>query len=356
MSIVGKLKRKSKDRKLGKRIVSCLAAVALAMTTFVSTFPTITADAATTGDIKLSAENVIAQACSVLGKSYKLNSKGYSNGSFLSASKVTSLDCSGLVYWTLGTLGVSTSGYATNNPVPRDTYDWLYTKVTSSGYSGKITSSTTFKWTYGGVTQTITADKANQDTSTANYKNGDNGWLRYWQISETEDITPGSIVVCENQYGGYNHMWIYLGEFSSKSDVITYISSITGMSSSEISPYVSDKGTAGTHWRIEATSSTFGDVSSCVMIDNGETGKKGSSYLATVYTTPSDDDGQIVLKKAFDDNGSIDKDGYISIKFTVEETNTDEKHSKVLAYKKINFFQNILLTIENTHKMWYNKI
>ena len=327
MNFIKKIKSKVKEKQIVKRTIASLAAVAIAATTFVSSFPSIEVEAASSNALELSADDIIAQACLALGTSYKLGTKGVTGsaytsgkyGSFKSASSLTTLDCSGLVYWTLGSLGLSSSGYSFNNPVPVDTTHWVYTSNGSN-----ITKSSTFKWTYNGVTTTVSPVKAYQKTSTAKIKNGESGYLRYWQIDSSTNIDAGTIIIgrdTDSTSSVYNHMWIYLGEFSSKSDVITYISRITGMSSSEISPYVSDSGTAGNHWRIECTSGKG------VVINNGETAKNSSSF--TISAIPLVDDGQIVLKKAFDDNGAYgqNSNGNIQITFKVEETNTDEKHT-----------------------------
>lgn len=69
------------------------------------------------------------------------------------------------------------------------------------------------------------------------------------------DDYPGSVVVAQNPYGE-DHAWIYMGEFNSRNEVVSYLKSI-GVSESLInSKTVGDgKGAGGRHWRIEANGS-----------------------------------------------------------------------------------------------------
>jgi len=96
------------------------------------------------------ADEVIAQAATLLGSPYGWGFKGYTGayyqGSYspLSLDTVRSqgVDCSGLIYYTLTHLGYSTSGFSWNNPVPVDTPHWLSVNdnctVSYSGISSKI--------------------------------------------------------------------------------------------------------------------------------------------------------------------------------------------------------------------------
>ncbi|MCD7741500.1 MAG: Cna B-type domain-containing protein, partial [Ruminococcus sp.] len=332
MSLTSKIKNKL-GKKPVRRVVSGLLAAAMALTSLASSFPTITVEAASSDAslIELKGEDIIAQACLALGTSYGtgkgVTGSAYGNyGSFKSASSLTSLDCSGLVYWTLGSLGLSTSGYYFNNPVPLNTEHWL---TTSSG--ARITTSTdTLTWTYKGVTESVKPAKASQKTSygiagsSDSYKvnsDGSNvsGYLRYWQKSETEDIAPGSIVIADPTSGAENHMWIYIGEFEDKDAVIAHLCSITKKKSSYFEDYVRDDGTAGTHWRIECASGSNNGV----IIDNREDGKIIGAMLTTAYEVGHD--GEIVLNKTFDDNGKYgaDDDGEISITFTVTDNSSN---------------------------------
>ena len=189
----------------------------------------ITANAASTSTENSafpSADTVVAKAATLLGSPYTFGNKGYwyayNQGQYtpLSVQTINNLgiDCSGLVYYTLTQLGYSTSGFSWNNPVPVDTAHWL-----------TVSDSCTI--TYNGVTSKVGVEKANIKTTDR----------PYWECSDGSTITPGSVVVAENP-GGIDHAWIYMGEFDSRSDVVSYLKSI-GVSESLItSSTVGDAG------------------------------------------------------------------------------------------------------------------
>lgn len=76
--------------------------------------------------------DIIKKASELLGKPYSFGAKGgyaySSTPSVLTANKVTGIDCSGLVWWTLNSLKMQTRGFGYNNPVPVDTTHWLTNK------------------------------------------------------------------------------------------------------------------------------------------------------------------------------------------------------------------------------------
>ncbi|MCD8094693.1 MAG: hypothetical protein LUE12_00975 [Ruminococcus sp.] len=345
MSIITKLKEavgKAKRKKIAQRIIAGAAAGAISMTTLVSSFPTITAEAATSGTIALDGEDIIEQACKVLGAKYSYGSQGTASRSSVTeypiastiydADDVNHLDCAGLVYWTLTSLGVSTSGFKANCPVPYTTNTWLYDSI-----GNHITSSSALSFTYKNVTETKYVAKS--QTWTKQYT-GSGTKRDYWETSGS-DIDAGSIVIAEGytssetRNSSADHMWIYLGEFDStqgkngRTAVINYLHDLTGISTTTLEKYVGDgSGAGGNHWRIECTSTTgHGNGSTTgVIINNDITGKSSGAYKITALTLSS---GQIVLKKTFDDDGKYGQDssGNVQITFTVTETNTDEKHS-----------------------------
>jgi cell wall-associated NlpC family hydrolase len=219
----------------------------------------ITANAASTSTENSafpSADTVIAKAATLLGSPYTFGNKGYwyayNQGQYtpLSVQTINNLgiDCSGLVYYTLTQLGYSTSGFSWNNPVPVDTAHWL-----------TVSDSCTI--TYNGVTSKVGVEKANIKTTDR----------PYWECSDGSTITPGSVVVAENP-GGIDHAWIYMGEFDSRSDVVSYLKSI-GVSESLITSSTVGDGTGagGTHWRIESNGSQG------VVINNNTDGKTATA-------------------------------------------------------------------------------
>ena len=203
----------------------------------------ITANAASTSTENSafpSSDTVIAKAATLLGSPYTFGNKGYwyayNQGQYtpLSVRTINNLgiDCSGLVYYTLTQLGYKTSGFSWNNPVPVDTDHWL-----------SVNDNCTIS--YGGKTSKIDVEKKNIKTTDR----------PYWECSDGSTITPGSVVVAQNPYGE-DHAWIYMGEFNSRNEVVSYLKSI-GVSESLInSKTVGDgKGAGGRHWRIEANGS-----------------------------------------------------------------------------------------------------
>ena len=200
------------------------------------------------------ADKVIAQAAQLLGCKYTYGTKGgnpYSTPYTLKTEAQTraqGIDCSGLVWWTLTNLGYKTSGFGQNNPVPADTFGWL-------GSTG------TKKITYSGITDNIEIEKSNLPTK--NYA--------YWEKADRSTITPGSVVVAQNPYGE-DHAWIYMGEFNSRADVVSYLKSIGVPASKITTATVGDgKGDGGTHWRIESNGSEG------VVINNKTDGKKATA-------------------------------------------------------------------------------
>ena len=231
----------------------------------------ITANAASTSTENSafpSSDTVIAKAATLLGTPYTFGNKGYwyayNQGQYtpLSVQTINNLgiDCSGLVYYTLTQLGYKTSGFSWNNPVPVDTDHWL-------------TVSDNCTITYDGVTSKVDVEKQNIKTTDR----------PYWECADGSNITPGSVVVAENP-SGIDHAWIYMGEFDSRSDVVSYLKSI-GVSESLInSKTVGDgKGAGGRHWRIEANGSEG------VVINNKTDGKTATVMNMSAFRITSKD-------------------------------------------------------------------
>ena len=241
-----------------------------------------------------SADTVVAKAATLLGSPYTFGNKGYwyayNQGQYtpLSVQTINNLgiDCSGLVYYTLTQLGYSTSGFSWNNPVPVDTAHWL-----------TVSDSCTI--TYNGVTSKVGVEKANIKTTDR----------PYWECSDGSTITPGSVVVAENP-GGIDHAWIYMGEFDSRSDVVSYLKSI-GVSESLITSSTVGDGTGagGTHWRIESNGSQG------VVINNNTDGKTATAMNMYAFRITKTDvtfeidkyntDGNLVGKSSVDNSTAV---------------------------------------------------
>ena len=231
----------------------------------------ITANAASTSTENSafpSSDTVIAKAATLLGSPYTFGNKGYwyayNQGQYtpLSVRTINNLgiDCSGLVYYTLTQLGYKTSVFSWNNPVPVDTDHWL-----------SVNDNCTIS--YGGKTSKIDVEKKNIKTTDR----------PYWECSDGSTITPGSVVVAQNPYGE-DHAWIYMGEFNSRNEVVSYLKSI-GVSESLInSKTVGDgKGAGGRHWRIEANGSEG------VVINNKTDGKTATVMNMSAFRITSKD-------------------------------------------------------------------
>lgn len=215
-----------------------------------------------------SADTVIAKAATLLGTPYTYGNKGYwyayDQGQYtpLSVETINNLgiDCSGLVYYTLTQLGYKTLGFSWNNPVPVDTDHWL-----------TVNDNCTI--TYDGKTSKVEVEKKNIKTTDR----------PYWECADGSVITAGSVVVAQNP-GGEDHAWIYMGEFDSRNDVISYLKSI-GVSESLINSKTVGDGTGagGTHWRIESNGSEG------VVINNKTDGKTATAMNMSAFRITKND-------------------------------------------------------------------
>lgn len=215
-----------------------------------------------------SADTVIAKAATLLGTPYTYGNKGYwyaydqDQYTPLSVETINNLgiDCSGLVYYTLTQLGYKTSGFSWNNPVPVDTDHWL-----------TVNDNCTI--TYDGKTSKVEVEKKNIKTTDR----------PYWERADGSVITAGSVVVAQNP-SGEDHAWIYMGEFDSRNDVVSYLKSI-GVSESLINSKTVGDGTGagGTHWRIESSGSEG------VVINNKTDGKTATAMNMSAFRITKND-------------------------------------------------------------------
>ena len=241
-----------------------------------------------------SADTVIAKAATLLGTPYTYGNKGYwyayDQGQYtpLSVQTINNLgiDCSGLVYYTLTQLGYKTSGFSWNNPVPVDTDHWL-----------TVNDNCTI--TYDGKTSKVEVEKKNIKTTDR----------PYWERADGSVITAGSVVVAQNP-GGEDHAWIYMGEFDSRNDVISYLRSI-GVSEKLINSKTVGDGTGagGKHWRIESSGSEG------VVINNKTDGKTATAMNMSAFRITKTDvtfeidkyntDGNLVGKSSVDNSTAV---------------------------------------------------
>ncbi|SFW50906.1 Cna protein B-type domain-containing protein [Ruminococcus sp. YE71] len=303
-----------KFSKLAKRICSSVMAGLTAFSIIGSSLPVMTVPitaAAAEDKIEFpTSDEFISKACELLGTKYTLGGKGASDpwgnnkisstvgtgGTLYSASDVKKygVDCTGIIYWSMRQLGLSSTGYIWQAPVPVDTEHWLY-----DSKSQRITSASQFHWycTKNGITveeveKTVKNAVYNEDyANTTAYKNAtDKPILRpYWEDENGKTLAPGSIIFGEGYYANgssvgwqNNHAWIYLGEFANREMVIEKLVSKWGVSQSVAEKCTIDTGNGSTHWRLEATSAVRNGISG-VMVDNANDGKVASAMSVTGY-------------------------------------------------------------------------
>ena len=281
---------KKNMKRLGAGIMASLCAVSLFST---SIGGTLSAGAAMTTENTAfpTADEVIAEAATLLGSPYGWGYKGYTGVYYqdsyspldLDYVRNQGVDCSGLLYYTLTHLGYSTSGFSWNNPVPVDTPHWL-----------SLNDDCTI--TYNGVTSKIDVEKSNIPYTER----------PYWECADGSTISAGSMVIAQNPYGE-DHSWIYMGEFDSRNDVIAYLESI-GVNESYISSRtVGDgNGDGGTHWRIESNGSE-----GCVI--NNRTDGKSSTALNMSAFRVTQNDVKFTITKVLSTDNSVRISGVSSI-------------------------------------------
>ena len=255
-------------KKLGAGFMAGLCAFSMLGSSMSGVITANAASSSTENAAFPSADTVIAKAATLLGSPYTYGNKGYWHayvqGQYtpLSVETINNLgiDCSGLVYYTLTQLGYKTSGFSWNNPVPVDTDHWL-----------TVNDNCTI--TYDGKTSKVEVEKKNIKTTDR----------PYWERADGSVITAGSVVVAQNP-GGEDHAWIYMGEFDSRNDVISYLRSI-GVSEKLInSKTVGDgKGAGGKHWRIESSGSEG------VVINNKTDGKTATAMNMSAFRITKND-------------------------------------------------------------------
>ena len=284
------IKFKNRIKKIGAGIMASLCAVSLFST---SISGTLSASAAMTTENTAfpTADEVIAEAATLLGSPYGWGCKGYSGIYYqdsyspleLDYVRNQGVDCSGLLYYTLTHLGYSTSGFSWNNPVPVDTPHWL-----------SLNDNCTI--TYNGITSKIDVEKSNIPYTER----------PYWECADGSTISAGSMVIAQNPYGE-DHSWIYMGEFDSRNDVIAYLESI-GVNESYISSRtVGDgNGDGGTHWRIESNGSE-----GCVI--NNRTDGKSSTALNMSAFRVTQNDVKFTITKVLSTDNSVKISGVSSI-------------------------------------------
>ena len=282
---------KKKIKKLGAGLMASLCALSVIGGSVTTGALSASAVMTTENSAFPSADEVIAEAATLLGSPYGWGFKGYVGVYYQDSYSPLSLDyvrnqgvdCSGLLYYTLTHLGYSTSGFSWNNPVPVDTMHWL-------------TLNDNCTITYNGVTSKIDVEKANIPYTER----------PYWECADGSTITPGSMVIADN-LNGEDHSWIYMGEFNNRNEVVSYLKSI-GVNESYInSSTVGDgSGDGGTHWRIESNG-----AQGCV-INNNTDGKKSTALNMYAFRV-TQTDVKFTITKVLSTDNSVKISGTSSI-------------------------------------------
>ena len=285
--------------KILKKIGAGLMAGLCAFTLIGTNIGGLKTSAATTAkEPLLSGDEVIKQAAKYLGVPYGWDCKGY-DGVYSSSNpkkqsmetvRKKGLDCSGLVYATLTDLGVRTSGFPSNNPVPQNYWEY-----------GDGSAYKNCTMTYKGVTAPIEVIYEKLDADSHQYY-------------ENENLIPGAVISGVAKDNGIGHMWFYMGQFDSRDAVLDYLVKL-GYKRDSVSKYVgSGNGDGGKHWRIECNGSQ-----GCVINNNTDGKARFASFVAYKITSRDvtfsikkciDGTSQIVGKSPVD--GSIAKYGVYS--------------------------------------------
>ena len=222
---------------------------------------------------QLTSTQIVSEACKLLGTKYTFGAKG-AEGIYGTPSqpytenqvKNNGIDCSGLIYWTLTRLGVSTSGFSYQNPVPVDTDHWYYT---DRAETKKVIKGSALTFTYNGTAQSVKVLKAGESVQQRPYYMCDDG----------TEIPSGAIVVSNGkQYGSQDHSWIYLGNFKNVNELKNWLINDVKVPASNLERTIYDDGKDGTHWRIESAGGVGVRISN---VDPRTDGQADSSGKAT---------------------------------------------------------------------------
>ena len=197
---------------------------------------------------RLTTNQIIVKACELLGTKYHFGSKGTTGDPYGSAGvplnvdtvKNNGIDCTGLIYWTLSSLGQGTQGFGFNNPVPVDTYHWLqYWNGSTRVYWKECTNAARGTKSVYDADLTINGNKI--EVLKANDEIGD---LRYYEYGQKGQYLPaGTIIISNakalagrtlsdgtvvNEKEVEDHAWITLGylDTTNPDEVIDYLVSM----------------------------------------------------------------------------------------------------------------------------------
>lgn len=342
------MKEKSKRKSLLKRIATSAVAVACMFSLAQPFGSVLKAEAiypdpvsTTPMDVQgfPSTDEVVTQAAQLLGAPYKWGEKGcdlttlYSTNKTLYSAATTKskgVDCSGLVFWTLATMGYYTEGFAAgnawaNSPVPYDTNGWFtasptYPSPKKIGYKNGTVDIPPVEVTYQ---KSVSVPSSQPSDKT-----------KWWQMSNGETIAEGSIVMGQdpnaNPNEDHSHAWIYIGEFANKDAVVNYLHNVCGVDT-EIAEANTYDETGDTHWRIEATNREINGKKIGVAVTNSfSTGKSTTGAFNVNSFKFTQQKGNLVINKKIKpvEGGEFAADSnhttrYSEIKFALKVKNVE---------------------------------
>ena len=335
---------------------------------------------------QLTSNQIISQAAKLIGKGYSSGGTGFGHGSKLNVwdketkglicskdsllpiGKFQTLDCTGMIYYTLTSLGCETSGFLYENPVPVDPPHWYYAQGTK-----KVTKSTnTLKLNYNGTTSDIKVLKANEKVSVR----------PYYQMENGNEIPAGTVIISNGASLGskyHDHGWIYIGNLNTSDvkEVAKILVKEYGVDASlivngdingefTIKKFTNDKGntvdtiqstTAGsTHWRIECTADSTGHG---VYINNGDPrtdgeNQGGNKVIGPIYayqlaSVPAISGKYSVELVKVDEKGNTITTSEATFNIDGKDVKTSKGILTIAAGKKIaNAEQNDTYTIKET--------
>lgn len=244
------------------------------------------------------------------------------------------LDCSELVMYVLASLGVSTEGFYGSD------YDYFGQQAYSYKYN-RIPPST-----HGWNTNGYDLDGINSDVywKTADgsrvkinvVKNGEYTWdLPYYMMKNGDTIPVGSVVLAlayndkelTSRDPGGDHMWFYMGEFSSAKEVRAYTAYLTEKNMDEVATLISPVWKyMDNYWRIESTGTDHGfgrgqGVQVNDHINNYDYNYCGYAryYKIYAFAPPAEAEQWIPPEGLYDGDvapytmGDVNGDGYINV-------------------------------------------
>jgi hypothetical protein len=189
-------------------VAICIAVVASAglLRSKITVDQNVAADELFARNYNITSGDIIRQACELLGKPYAKSGNGkgamdpyVEEPELLSPNQIGTygIDCSGLIYWTLASLGQQTENFAINTPVPVDTYHWLRYNNGSTDLYWKECSNNPYYYGVGNVSA-YDYTKINGKTVKLYKVEERIGEKRYYEFGANKQYLPAGIIVISN--------------------------------------------------------------------------------------------------------------------------------------------------------------